>query len=240
MGQQESYEYNESPDLEVDKWEEILRYDEYMKIKDIYMNKSEYPNAVLNKYIIKLNDNVPYNCKMHCFFPKNEDPSKRKLSCVGYYGNLSFLSQTINQWRDPNVVVTCKDYFYRFHGIEGNVYLFWAKELQEQQHENLVGEIKTMVPILVETNMQMSIRNVYVFGNEYPLTPKNVMLMFNPSIEYFCCEERPSEQKKQVPKAKLIKKIFDKEKFKLKDEDAPFYEKMELELPTDRYMENLN
>lgn len=208
MGQKVSSAYSETNEIQeiiyTNNWPEytsITKDIGHENLIDISLNEDAYPNPFKNKYLIKLNtkDVLP-GCSMTLLFPCHPDQRKRKTNLQGYIGNLPALSKLLNDYvatssKEPEnaqLVITCGSWFVRFYNITGKVYLFWAEVINTQHHNLELKATHKNVPVLIETNGQMSVRNVYVFGcdkkHDNPLTLADVTLIFEPWPGMFCCD----------------------------------------------------
>jgi hypothetical protein len=272
MGQKVSSAYSETNEIReiiyANSWPEytsITKDIGHEKLIDVSLNENAYPNPFKNKYLIKLNakDVLP-ECSMTILFPCHPDQRKRKTNLAGYIGNLPALSKLINDYLgasskepgNPQLVITCASWFVRFYNITGKVYLFWAEIVNTQHHNNDLKATHRNVPVLLETNGQMSVRNVYVFDcekkQENPLTLADVTLIFEPSPGMFCCDGDTRSARGAGPKT--LDKIsvnyvvgysmVTSNVSKLKDEECPFETNNEdnflLQPSTDRVTKNID
>lgn len=251
MGQKVSSAYNETNEIReiiyANDWPEytsIAKDIGHENLIDVSLNEDAYPNPFKNKYLIKLNtkDVLP-GCSMTLLFPCHPDQRKRKTNLQGYIGNLPALSKLINDYvgasskepENPQLVITCASWFVRFYNITGKVYLFWAEIVNIQHHNNELKATHRNIPVLVETNGQMSVRNVYVFDcekkQENPLTLADVTLIYEPSPGMFCCDADPRNGEEDAMTKTLDKISVDyivgysrvtSNVSKLKDEEGPF------------------
>jgi len=153
-----------------------------------------------------------------------------------YVGRLSALSRDINERikeslnRKDQFGIICGNNCYHFSGIEGQMYLLWAEHVNIKEHNRSEARVESNIPVLVETNGQMSIRNVFVFLEKHdnPLNITNVKLELQP--ELWCCDMDPrnivttsihtvsNKEANAIVKAK----VPDSLRF-LKDEEQPFH-----------------
>jgi hypothetical protein len=249
MGQKVSSAYSETNEIGeiiyTNGWPEYTSINKdigHETLIDVSLNEDAYPNQFKNKYLIKLNtkDVLP-GCSMTLLFPCHPDQRKRKTNLQGYIGNLPALSKLVNDYvatsskepGNPQLVITCASWFVRFYNITGKVYLFWAEVINTQHHNLEIKATHHNVPVLIETNGQMSVRNVYVFDcekrQETPLTLADVTLMFEPWSGMFCCD---ADSRISTQNIKTLDKIsvdylvgYSRVTYnvsKLRDEEAPF------------------
>jgi len=146
-----------------------------------------------NKYVIKLDSQFPANCNMSIIFP-NLDIDKQQILWVNsYLGGLNNMSNEINaRIKSSNrdgvcITVTSGDTFYNFVKFVGNLYLFWCVSVNKESDNNKPNTIFANIPVLIETNGQMKIRNIYLFGVG-KLNIKLCTIFPNQRHNLFCCE----------------------------------------------------
>jgi hypothetical protein len=244
MGQQESSVYSQSKLIK----QEILE-DQWMssdqEIITIDMGKDSFDNPTKNKYNIKLNSDVPANCDMCIMFPNHPLNKKKTLWTQSYLGHLNTFSKELNERiqksnRDHlEIRISSGDYYYKFTGFVGNLYLWWGEKVNIERINRLQNEVIENVPILVETNGQMSLRSLFIFGLNVLVNLEDVVL--NEPIMYplYCCEtDFRNNNQKVIPTMtqQLVNQVVDDPVLKhlreLPEDDLPFNEVEAL--PTER------
>ena len=190
MGQVQSSIYSNS-----DKIQKVLEEDTWGSFDEniIDINFASKQVSTL-KYIINLDFQIPSNCNMTVIFPNHDVEKMRLLWVNSYLGHLNDMSKDINERiRQSNrenlgISVTSGDYFYRFTEFVGNIYLFWCKRVNIESSSNADNLQIENVPVIIETNGQMSIRNIFLFGENKCLNVDLCTLYVKPKYEIFCCE----------------------------------------------------
>jgi hypothetical protein len=201
MGQSISSRYSNSPLinqlLETGQWEMVLDCVGGEQIVDVKLNEVARSNRFQHKYVVKYNNMIPPNCIMAVIFPLHPERGKRILWTTG---DLPSLSTEINarikeSGREKSqIVVTCGDRFYRFHGNIGTLYLVWAERLNHSTvniPETLIAE---NVPMLIELDRKWGYKNFFIFDNT-EVTALGDIQAYDPfQCPIFCCETDPREE----------------------------------------------
>lgn len=188
--------------IEKGKWKDI---DEIVKYQvSVEFNASSDNNNNNKKYVIKLDSDIPHNCNMTLLFPKN-DVGSSVLWTKSYLGHIMSFSREINDRLDksnraekgPPLVVTSNVSFYTFDNILGKIYLLWASRVNISTQYESLRQIYENVPVLVETNGKMCIRNIFLFNELQPINVKNVEIIMPINTFLFCCESDPRRHQEE-------------------------------------------
>lgn len=184
MGQQQTSVYSQTEYLK----QQILD-DEWLSSDDVItidLAQDTFKNPTKNKYNIKLKSDIPSNCDMCVLFANN----RKALWTKSYLGHLNTFSTELNSriGRSQEIRISSGDKYYKFVGFVGNLYLWWGEKVNIERINHLQNEIMENVPLLVETNGEMSVRSVYLFGLNEIVNLEDVIL--NEPIMYplYCCE----------------------------------------------------
>jgi hypothetical protein len=228
-----------------DEWRDaiIKSNNTSIQTKDInFLQNAEISDT--NKYIIKVDSEIPSEVNMVLCFPMHPDANKRLLWTKEYIGHMNAMSIQINERiqqsnrSDINAClfsIACADNFYRFYGFYGKLYLFWAQRLNIERENSLENDIQTTIPLLIETNDNMQFKNCYLFSTETCIPIKNIISFIEPiDANIFCCENDPRYEKTtqksdhvksitsntatQISDVQVIESLKD-----LSDEDEPFF-----------------
>lgn len=246
MGQSESSPFSNSNNIN-----ELIENDQWQTADgvffDIDLNSDGSENPFKHKYIIKIDSEIPHNCRMAVLFPNHSNYKKRVLWTSGHLNHLNTeINSRITESAREGILlyVSCSDKIYRFKNVIGNVYIAWASRLNIQtplyREEN---DIKVHVPILIETNGQWENRNVYIFGKDDLVHLKDVQMHEPIETNIYCCEKDPrkefirivptltEDQSDQITKDPVVRTLVCFEK----EEKSPFSgEELELLVTTDR------
>lgn len=197
MGLGQSH-YSDSPYTVSDEKETELQDGSWTEFSDaihVSLNELAYSsNACHNKYVVKVKSSVDSSMSLALLFP---NATRRIIRSQHYIGRLSALSRDINERikESPNrddilFGMVCGSQYYTFNGIQGKMYLFWA-DVNITKLTNNERKIISDIPIVIETNGQMSVRNVFLFLENYkePLDISQIQLHHSP--ELYVCDMDP-------------------------------------------------
>lgn len=183
----------------------ILDYADVDKTKKIDFSENISSIIGKNKYVIKLDSEIPIDCNMTLFFPVHPDIDKRILWTKDYLGNINSMSKQINERiqqsnrTDPSkplLSISCADHFYNFYNFKGNMYLFWAEILNITCVLNNDVKIITHIPFLLETNGFMNFSNCFIFPDDHIIPIVDIkQFLDKSSYDVFCCESDPRNNK---------------------------------------------
>lgn len=210
------------------------------EVQKISLDDSVYRNAVNTKYIIKLKSIVQNDIALAILFPTHPEEKKRTLWTQNYYGRPPYLSKTINERINeslnkdaPQFCLVCNKQYLLFEKIVGKIYLFFAEEINISEYTKKEKVTKKNVPIIVETNGQMSVRNIFIVPESdeknYPLNIENVTILLQPGDDYYCCDIDPRHDKNPVIETKtetevntIIRQVVQANIKLLDDSEIPF------------------
>lgn len=194
--------------IEKGKWKDIDEIVKYQVSVDFDASVDRNNNK---KYVIKLDSDIPHNCNMTLLFPKN-DVGSSVLWTKSYLGHIMAFSREINERLDkcnraekgPPLVVTSNVSFYAFDNILGKIYLLWANRVNISTQYESLRQIYENVPVVVETNGKMCIRNIFLFNELQPINVKNVEIIMPINTFLFCCESDPRQQQQDEDLVNIV------------------------------------
>jgi hypothetical protein len=181
--------------VEKDQWKDIDIVVSYQ----IKVDFAPQLNKNNNKYVIKLDSDIPPNCNMTLLFPNNN--TSPVLWTKSYLGHIGTFCREINDrldksnraQKDPLLIITSNVSLYVFQNILGKIYLLWAKKVNVGSEYDSMRQIYENVPVLFETDGKMCIRNIFLFNETEPINLKNVEMIMPIGGDslLFCCETDP-------------------------------------------------
>lgn len=123
-------------------------------------------NRFNNKYTIYLDDEMNRNCRLALVFPYHPR-EKYRLTYTTQYGHMSSMQKDLNRrLKDSTkriMYVATHNTLYVLEGIEGNVYIAWARYINVVTSNDQETQVAEQVPIFIETDCEGSYRSVFVF-----------------------------------------------------------------------------
>jgi hypothetical protein len=246
MGQQKSSLYSHSAPIE-----DLIRTDTWQTCESkqtFNLSQNTFENPGKHKYTIKLKSDIPSNCNMCILFPNHPLQKKRILWTKSYLGHLNQFSTELNDRiqkcnRDNlSIWVSCGNGFFEFQKFVGNIYLFWAETVNIQSVNQFQNVILKDVPLIIETNGQMSNRSLFVFQEENGIIINLQDVNLQEPIGIYCCDTdfRRDTQKMIVTLSdrkanQIVEDLVLRRLRELSEDELPFVdEETQFEVVTDR------
>ena len=165
------------------------------------IHQSEH-NPFCYLYTILINKKVDQTCRLILLFPTHPIAKRRVLYTDSYTDFVQLgieVNARIRESPDKKFQLVSNDIVYLIGGFTGNIYILWAKSVNQSnqpEQRNIIGK---MIPFIIEMDGYGRGKSVVLLDsvNKYKILPIRHLTVFLPyQIPLFPCEARPDKQEK--------------------------------------------